>query len=152
MYFAIVFNKELIAVSDDSKLIDKFIENQPESPDDFDVIVIKKKEYKKNLNKSLISCGDCVMPVNLKEVYTHVITNGDCTDSLFILAGLHNLMKRDDLSKSDRKILKKAIGVIDDIMIDDVQSTQDLCSYTFLQDQKEILDRYKYVAFDEIGW
>ena len=152
MYFAIVFHKELIAVSDDSKLVDKFIENQPESPNEFDVIVIKKKEYKKNLNKSLISCGNCVMPVNLKEVYAHVITNGDCTDSLFLLTGLYNLMKRDGISKSDRKILKKAIGVVDDIVIDDIQSTQDLCSYTFLQEQKEMLDRYRYVAFDEIGW
>lgn len=152
MYFAIVFYKELIAVSDDSKLVDKFIENQPESPDEFDVIVIKKKEYKKNLCKRLISCGDWVMPVNLKEVYIHVISNGDCTDSLSLLTGLHNLMKRDDISKSDRKILKKAVGVVDNIMIDDIQSTKDLCSYTFLQDQKEILDRYSYVAFDEIGW
>ena len=152
MYFGIVFHKELIAVSDDSKLVDKFIENQPESPDEFDVVLITKKKYKKNLYKSLISCGNCVIPINLKEAYTHVITNGDCTDSLFLLTGLYNLMKRDEIRKSDRKILKKAVGVVDNIMIDDILSTQDMCSYTFLQEQKEMLDRYRYVAFDEIGW
>ena len=150
MCFAIFLHRKLIAVSDDEKTVDKFIENQPESPDEFNILQIRKKDYKKYLDIELVTIGECILPRSFIHVYTDIVSGDICRDSFYLTMGITKLMKDSDLNKYERKILKKAIDVLDSLSIDGIRQVQQSCSsYSYLEELKELNDRYRYLVYDD---
>ena len=150
MCFAIFLHRKLIAVSDDEKTVDKFIENQPESPDEFNILQIRKKDYKKYLDIELVTIGECILPRSFVHVYTDMVSGNICTDSFYLTMGITKLMKDSDLNKYERKILKKAIDVLDSLSMDGIRHVQQSCSsYSYLEEMKELNDMYRYLVYDD---
>lgn len=114
--YAVIFQKQIIAIHDELQVVEEFVQNQPSS-DEFSIVKLKGKKSKneKYQDLYLVICNGEYVPYNL---YSTLKKERDCDNHDLIMCKetLFKLLSETSLDKKERKSIRKTLIILDDII------------------------------------
>lgn len=145
--YGVLYEKKLIALHDDLEIIQKFVGQQEEKQDLFDVIEIRKKNktFQNNLDYQdlyLTRLGDSYVPF---ELYQTMKDSSDeyKYDLMYTRDVLFRILEDSELSEKESKAILKTISIL-------MKEIEDSISipYETLRDIKELNSQYTERIYD----